>query len=274
MMEFTNQFHVPLPLDKAWALLTDIPRVMPCMPGATLKGTRDDGQYLGSILVKLGPIRLSFDGQAEFVRKDEKQHIAWLKGSGLDPKGRGSAESEFSFALTPAPGGGTDVKVTTALQLSGAVAQYGRGSGMIAEVAGHILKQFEENLAASLQDEGSFGTPATATSTSQGIPISSYASMAEPTHRHSNIANSQTISGVDAQTNMPANTKLGTPELQALLLQSLAVLAQSQALLVATQQMLNDARRPPGQVKPKELNMLSIGLKAIWSQFKGLFKRH
>lgn len=258
MMEFTNQFHVPLPVDEAWILLTDIPRVMPCLPGATLKGTRGEGQYLGSILVKLGPIKLSFDGQAEFVRKDDKQHIAWLKGSGLDPKGRGSAESEFNFALLSAPGGGTDVTVTTSLQLSGAVAQYGRGSGMIAEVASHILKQFERNLAASLQIETPPLQPhsiapvtnsPTSGSTATGLPTTS----AHPT----------------------ANVTVNSPEVQALLLQSQAVLAQAQALLATSQQALLEARRRPGQANdnPKELNMLSIGLKALWSQFKGLLSR-
>ncbi len=257
-MEFTNQFHVALPVSEAWALLTDIPRVMPCLPGATLKGKRDEGQYLGSILVKLGPIKLSFDGQAEFVRKDEQQHIAWLKGSGLDPKGRGSAESEFSFALKAAPGGGTDVTVTTSLQLSGAVAQYGRGSGMIAEVASHILKQFEHNLAASLRDEttagqASLGTPAS------GVPGTSSSSVSQATH------------AVSISTGNTAHAF----EVQALLLQSQAVLAQAQAVLAATQQALHDVRRTPGQTahSSKELNMLSIGLKALWSQLKGLFTR-
>ena len=257
-MEFTNQFHVALPVNEAWALLTDIPRVMPCLPGATLKGRRDDGQYLGSILVKLGPIKLSFDGQAEFVRKDETQHVAWLKGSGLDPKGRGSAESEFSFALKEAPGGGTDVTVTTALQLSGAVAQYGRGSGMIAEVAGHILKQFEHNLAASLHDETTAGQPNVAAAAT-GLPVTSVPSFAQ-------AANTPHV---------PHGNTVNAPEVQALLLQSQAVLAQAQAVLVATQQALNDVRRTPGQASHpnKELNMLSIGLKALWSQFKGLFTR-
>ena len=257
-MEFTNQFHVALPVSEAWALLTDIPRVMPCLPGATLKGKRDDDQYLGSILVKLGPIKLSFDGQAEFVRKDEHQHIAWLKGSGLDPKGRGSAEAEFSFALNTAPGGGTDVTVTTSLQLSGAVAQYGRGSGMIAEVASHILKQFERNLAESLQYETKAGQ-ANVAAPAVGVAVTSSPAVSQ-------AANAASIT---------TGNNAHSPEVQALLLQSQAVLAQAQALLAATQQALNDVRRAPGQTAhpSNELNMLSIGLKALWSQFKGLFTR-
>ena len=126
-MEFTNRFHIPLPLEDAWTLMLDVPRILPCLPGARLTGTAGADQYLGSVSVKLGPIKLSFDGRAELLRKDAATHTAWLRGSGLDPKGRGAAQSEFSFALAEAAAGGTDVTVRTDLQLSGAVAQYGRG---------------------------------------------------------------------------------------------------------------------------------------------------
>lgn len=273
-MEFTNQFHVPLPLDKAWVLLTDIPRVMPCLPGATLKGVNAQGQYLGSILVKLGPIKLSFDGRAEFVRKDENQHIAWLKGSGLDPKGRGSAESEFSFALKNSADGGTDVTVTTALQLSGAVAQYGRGSGMIAEVAAHILKQFEENLAASLHDEETEIAAHASPHSVQGLPGNASDTTADGSCGKASIDGIPMPTDFGARSTSSADAQSNKLEIQALLLQSQAVLAQTQALLVATQKMLNEARRQPGRSSnPKELNMLSIGLKAVWSQFKSLFQR-
>ena len=283
-MEFTNTFHVPLPMDQAWTLMLDVPRILPCLPGARLTEVLGDNRYRGSVSVKLGPIKLAFDGQAELVRTDEVRHIAWLQGAGLDPKGRGSAQSEFSFALTEAAGGhGTDVTVTTQLQLSGAVAQYGRGSGMIAEVAGHILKQFEENLAESLQDEPVGGV---------AVPHAAHA--AHPTHAahpqapagmpqgaappdmpmpsgHAPAALPPQYAGNAAPYTGPAATP-GAHDLQTLLYQAQAMLGQSQAVLAATQQALlrfeavsaQAARRKP----PKELNMLSIGAKAMWSQTK------
>ena len=104
-MEFTNKFRVPLPLEEAWQLMLDVPRIMPCLPGARLTEILGPGKYRGSVTVKLGPIKLAFDGKAELVKKDEINHIAWLQGSGLDPKGRGAAEAHFSFALRPVVGG-------------------------------------------------------------------------------------------------------------------------------------------------------------------------
>ena len=265
-MEFTNTFHIPLPIDQAWKLMLDVPRILPCLPGAKLTEVLGNNRYKGSVSVKLGPIKLAFDGQAELVRQDDVQHIAWLQGSGLDPKGRGSAQSEFSFALKPAAGGGTDCTVTTQLQLSGAVAQYGRGSGMIAEVASHILKQFEENLAESLQGDTAptaFVSPAPVNAAMPGGANALQGQQAAP-----GIPNSYSAAPVTSA------------EAQAMLFQAQAVLAQSQAVLAATQQALlqfqSVSAAAQKKTKPKELNMLAIGTKAMWSQTKqavgGLFK--
>lgn len=254
-MDFTNRFHIPLPLEDAWTLMLDVPRILPCLPGARLTGMAGDDQYLGSVSVKLGPIKLSFDGKAELLRKDDATHTAWLRGSGLDPKGRGAAQSEFSFALAESAAGGTDVTVRTDLQLSGAVAQYGRGSGMIEEVAGHILKQFERNLAALVQggDVGDAGTgpmPAAAAPTAAASPLAA------------------SVPGG------PAPAACTPPEAQAILLQAQAVLAQAQATLAATQRMMLARQGAPAS---GELNMLGIGLKALWARAKyamaGLFGR-
>ena len=264
-MEFSNKFFVPLPLEDAWKLMLDVPRIMPCLPGARLTEILGQDKYRGSVSVKLGPIKLAFDGQAELVKKDDENHIAWLRGSGLDPKGRGAAQSEFSFALKP-EGSGTAVTVTTQLQLSGAVAQYGRGSGMIAEVASHILKQFESNLADSLSENVKSASIAAAPAIRSAGPT------------QVNVPHGESAVAHQPGTSLPSTT--GTPvDSQVLYYQAQAVLAQAQLIMVATQEMLvkfqaaSDLAKKSKPKKVQELNMLSIGLKAIWSQFKFGVKR-
>ncbi|KAK53741.1 SRPBCC family protein [Bordetella bronchiseptica] len=246
-MEFTNTFHVPLPLDEAWQLMLDVPRIMPCLPGARLTEVLGPDKYQGSVTVRLGPIKLGFEGQAELVRKDEATHTAWLQGSGMDPKGRGSAKSEFSFALTPAAHGGTDVTVNTQLALSGAVAQYGRGSGMIAEVAAQILGQFEQNLARSLSGEA------------QQDPAQPAGAMpARPG------------SAAPVAAAAPAGSVV-SPDAQAVLLQAQAVLSQAQAVLAMAQASLaRPARGAPSRAAAPsaELNMLGIGMRAMWARVR------
>jgi uncharacterized protein len=148
-MEFDNSFEVPLPVDDAWKVLMDIRRIAPCMPGAELTEVVDDRTYKGKIGVRLGPVALAFAGTVKFDEIDDAAHTARVAAQGSDAKGRGAANATASFHLEPA-GSGTKVLVHTNLTLSGAVAQYGRGVGIIQITAGQIITQFANNLKAQL----------------------------------------------------------------------------------------------------------------------------
>lgn len=151
-MDLQNVFEVPLPPDRAWAVLMDIERIAPCMPGAELLETVDPQSYKGKVSVRLGPVALSFTGLARFVEIVEAEHRARVDAQGTDSKGRGGANATIRFALAPSDIG-TKVTVDTQLNLSGAVAQYGRGAGMIQSVAGQLIGQFAKNLAAEIAAE-------------------------------------------------------------------------------------------------------------------------
>src|SRR5579862_52501 len=132
-MEITNSFEVPLPPAEAWRVLMDIPRIVPCMPGAELVEQTSERSFKGKVAVKLGPVSLLFAGTASFDEIDEAAHRARVSAQGADSKGRGGAQSTLKFQLAPAPAG-TRVDVWTDVALSGSVAQYGRGSGIIQSV--------------------------------------------------------------------------------------------------------------------------------------------
>jgi uncharacterized protein len=140
-VRFSNSFEVPLPPDQTWPLLLDIRRIAPCMPGAELTEVIDDKTYKGKVAVRLGPVALSFAGTASFEDINAEARTARVKAHGSDVKGRGGASAIVDFALEPAEGG-TRVVIETDLNLSGAVAQYGRASGMIQSVAAQIIDQF------------------------------------------------------------------------------------------------------------------------------------
>lgn len=140
-MKFENAFEVPLPPDAAWDLLLDVRRIAPCMPGAELTEVLDERSFKGRVAVKLGPVALSFAGNARFEELDTEGRHARVKAQGTDQKGRGGASAVATFSLTPVPGG-TRVDIATDLNLSGSVAQYGRGAGMIQAVAAELINQF------------------------------------------------------------------------------------------------------------------------------------
>ncbi len=182
-MEFDNSFEVPLPPAQAWPVLMDIKRIAPCMPGAQLTEVVDDTTYKGNISVRLGPVALTFAGTVKFEEIDNENYKARVHAQGTDAKGRGAAQAMAGFRLESAAGG-CKVLVHTDLSLSGAVAQYGRGVGMIQATAAALIGQFANNLKAEIAKSGAAPAAAqTAASAanppSTAKPISGFSLMAK-----------------------------------------------------------------------------------------------
>ncbi|MEU3792875.1 SRPBCC family protein [Streptomyces fructofermentans] len=148
-MDFTNEFRVNLPADRAWALLTDVERIAPCMPGAQLTGV-DGEAYNGIVKVRVGPMTVQYKGVVSFEEKDDEGRTAVLHARGRDTRGQGNADARVTAVLVP-DGDGTRVTVDTRLTITGRIAQFGRG--VIQEVSGKLLAQFVDNLEEQLADE-------------------------------------------------------------------------------------------------------------------------
>ena len=149
-MKLENSFEVPASRAKAWDLLMDVPRVVPCMSGATLKETVSDNQWKAEMAVKLGPIALTFDTDVTREGVDEAAGTVKLNAKARAKRGRGGAQAAIQSTLTETDGG-TRVDITTDLTLSGAVAQYGRG--IVQDVSQQLVGKFAECLKAQLGAE-------------------------------------------------------------------------------------------------------------------------
>src|SRR5881409_859810 len=124
-MELTNEFRVGVPPAHAWAVLTDVERIAPCMPGAQLQEVEGE-EYRGVVKVKVGPVTAQYKGKATFVERDEAGYKAVLKAEGRDTRGQGNASAIITAQLAQ-EGDGTQVKVITDLTITGRAAQFGRG---------------------------------------------------------------------------------------------------------------------------------------------------
>jgi uncharacterized protein len=165
-MELAHEFTVNTPIDRAWAVLTDIERIAPCMPGAEL--TEVDGDtYHGLVKVKVGPISAQYKGTASFVEKDEAAHRVVLKAAGRDARGQGNASAMVTAVMTE-QGEGTRVEITTDMTVSGRVAQFGRG--VMADITARLLQQFVDNLEADVLAPAPVGTPGTVPAPAPGGP--------------------------------------------------------------------------------------------------------
>jgi len=160
-----NSFDVAASPEAAWALLMDVPRVIPCMPGATLAETVDDDHWKAKLAVKLGPISLNFDADVSRESADVAARHAVLATTARESRGRGSAQATIASALAEQEGG-TRVDIVTDLTLAGPVAQYGRG--MVQSVASQLTSQF----AGCLQKQLAEQAPPAAAPPAEARPVS------------------------------------------------------------------------------------------------------
>ena len=158
-MEINNSFEVKAPIDVAWVILTDLARIAPCLPGATLTSIEGD-TYKGHVTVKVGPIVAKFGGQAIFQERNDEAHRAVLKGEGRDATGKGNASAIITAQLEVVDSGITRCTVSTDLTITGKIAQFGRGA--LADVSDKLLKQFVVNLETTVlaQDANQISAPA------------------------------------------------------------------------------------------------------------------
>ena len=142
-MKLENAFEVEAPPQAAWTLLMDVPRVIPCMPGAELAETIGDAKWKAFMKVRLGPISLNFEADVVREEADEGAGRVRLAAQARELKGRGAALATIESTLA-AFDGGTRVAIITDVGMSGAIAQYGRG--MIQDVSSQLVSSFADCL--------------------------------------------------------------------------------------------------------------------------------
>jgi carbon monoxide dehydrogenase subunit G len=147
-MELRNAFEIDAPVEETWDLLVDVPRVVPCMPGAELVEAVADDRWTARLRVKLGPMALTFDAEVEREELDEANRRVRLATRAREVRGRGDARATIESTVIPLDGGGTRVEIVTDVALSGRVAQFGRG--MVQDVSNQMVERFTEGLRAQL----------------------------------------------------------------------------------------------------------------------------
>ena len=157
-MLIENSFRVPVPVEQAWNTLLDVPRIAPCLPGATLDES-EGTTHRGRVKIKVGPIQLAYRGEATVAEQDEAARRLVLVASGKETRGSGAASARVVADLVERDGA-TDVRVATELDLTGRPAQFGRS--IISDVSGRLIDQFATNLAALMTAPAAVGPAAVA----------------------------------------------------------------------------------------------------------------
>jgi carbon monoxide dehydrogenase subunit G len=146
-MYLENSFVVQARPEQAWDLLMDVPRVIPCMPGAVLTETIDESTWKARMDVKIGPMSLTLATNVHREAADRETMRATLAASARDTRGRCDGRARIESTLVEHDGG-TRVQIKTDLVLSGALAQTGRG--LVAAVSAQMVQSFADCLEAQL----------------------------------------------------------------------------------------------------------------------------
>ena len=90
-MKLENEFTVPASVDEAWAVLLDVPRVAPCLPGAAIdEGESEDGTYNGTMTIKIGPITARYKGTVSIQESVQPNRFPALRSVANPPGSRAS----------------------------------------------------------------------------------------------------------------------------------------------------------------------------------------
>ena len=135
-----ERFEVQAPVDRVWKYLIDPKRVVECLPGAELIEQQDERTFLGAIKVKVGPLSMSYKGQAKFTEINEQTHQVRMVGDAREVGGSGSTKVSMLSTVASLASGGSEVLVNADIDLVGKIVQFGRG--MIEEVSRQMFRQF------------------------------------------------------------------------------------------------------------------------------------
>lgn len=147
-MLIDNEFTVNAPAATVMTYLLDVEKVAKCLPGAQLTQIVDAQTYKGKMKIKMGPLDLTFNGTVNIIEMDNENGRIVMKASGMEEKGKGMAQATATVQITDM-GNSTHVKLSQDINMSGQVAQFGRG--MIADVAGTMIKNFATCLSQSIR---------------------------------------------------------------------------------------------------------------------------
>ena len=141
-MKVDLQFDVAAPIDAVWPALNDLELVAPCLPGATLTG-REDGVYHGEFTLRVGPFATVHRGAIRIDAADDAARVQRLAVTGTADHGATIVNTLSELD------GATRVDAVAELHVAGPLAAF-VGSGVIRDVANHLLQDFATCLAGRL----------------------------------------------------------------------------------------------------------------------------
>jgi carbon monoxide dehydrogenase subunit G len=158
-MRFEGEFRVPGQPRAVLERFAEVERMVKCMPGASIDGRDDDGNYLGGMLVAFGPKKIKFKGKVtasvDLESLTGKLHV---RGA-ADMRAGARAEVNVVYTVRDDASASTPtsiVALTSEAELGGVLADFGSTGGIAVTQA--LMDVFAQRCAEEFSKETSVQT--------------------------------------------------------------------------------------------------------------------
>ena len=164
-VELEKNYPLDYSATDAWAVLNNIEAVATCMPGAEITEVVDANNYKGKVNIRLGPVKMEFNGDISVQSIDEDNQQIQLIAEGTDKKGTSSASMNLTANIEAGTASSSALLGDAKVVVNGKLASFGQR--MMAQVSDQILEQFADNFRAKIGENASQNTDAVADSDEQ-----------------------------------------------------------------------------------------------------------
>jgi carbon monoxide dehydrogenase subunit G len=139
MATLNESFEVP-DADHAWSIVSDLNKLVPCVPGAKVVSADSPSSVKAEIDVKMGSMGMKFSGPVTIESTDAGSKTVKIKANTREAGGQSNAAGDVTISV-----GGGSGKVDAVANVSGKAASMGEGT--VVAVLTQLVKQFTANVA-------------------------------------------------------------------------------------------------------------------------------
>jgi carbon monoxide dehydrogenase subunit G len=138
MPTLNETFSVSNP-DHAWSIISDLNKLVPCVPGAKVASADSPESVKAEIDVKMGSMGMKFSGPVTIESSDAGSKTVKIKAKTKEAGGQSAANGDVTISI----GGGTGT-VNAVANVNGKAASMGEGT--VVAVLTQLVKQFTANV--------------------------------------------------------------------------------------------------------------------------------
>jgi carbon monoxide dehydrogenase subunit G len=139
MPTLNETFSVSNP-DHAWSIISDLNKLVPCVPGAKVASADSPESVKAEIDVKMGSMGMKFSGPVTIESSDAGSKTVKIKANTREAGGQSNAAGDVTISVGSGSG-----KVDAVANVSGKAASMGEGT--VVAVLTQLVKQFTANVA-------------------------------------------------------------------------------------------------------------------------------